>query len=587
MIKVIVTPCCGDRGSDSWVEVAFGRVDAAKRTILARLFHSVTWPERHSTEGIRRRSTAKLQAPWPVSVSRTQRFPPTTPSCKPSYDAAVETATVGLGASSIRCGSETTSACGDTFTTCSPIDTSVVIGHFTLADGGRRRRRRRRGRRGVQPAWASTPWRERVRDPRSRRRPDLRALERRRRRAHGVGERQEPARGDRRGRGSGRPDPLLHARDASSTTGSTCRCSGSARPRSTSDVMRPYGVWAVIAPFNYPSALVGRSGGRGARRRQHVHHQAVRDRVAVRPPRSTDAFVDGGRAARRRQHRQRSGDQVGRRARRPHPASTGSRSPDRARVGMSIIQSFSTSHPKPAICEMGGKNPVIVAASADLDLAVEGTARSGVRVRRPEVLGGVAGVRRRVARRRVLRPPRGARRGDPDCVGRSTAAGSCRRSSTRRRSSATSRSSPTPASPARCCAAAPVSPTAHHGRGNFVAPTVVRVPDDSMIWTTELFVPLIAVRPVASLDEALERANAVPFGLTAGLFAERPGRDRPLPRPHRGRRRLRQPRRRRHHRRLARRAAVRRLEALAAPPARPAAARTTSSSTSASRAAPR
>ena len=53
----------------------------------------------------------------------------------------------------------------------------------------------------------------------------------------------------------------------------------------------------------------------------------------------------------------------------------------------------STSHPKPAICEMGGKNPVIVAASADLDLAVEGTARGGVRVRRSEMLGGLPGVR--------------------------------------------------------------------------------------------------------------------------------------------------------------------------------------------------
>src|SRR5690606_13996527 len=60
----------------------------------------------------------------------------------------------------------------------------------------------------------------------------------------------------------------------------------------------------------------------------------------------------------------------------------------------------------------------------------------------------------------------------------------------------------------------------HLDAGNFVAPTVVRVPDDSTVWTTELFVPLIAVRPVASLDEALDRANAVPFGLTAGLFAD-------------------------------------------------------------------
>ena len=32
----------------------------------------------------------------------------------------------------------------------------------------------------------------------------------------------------------------------------------------------------------------------------------------------------------------------------------------------------------------------------------------------------------------------------------------------------------------------------------------------------------MAVRSVASLDEALELANAVPFGLTAGLFAEDP-----------------------------------------------------------------
>ena len=56
-------------------------------------------------------------------------------------------------------------------------------------------------------------------------------------------------------------------------------------------------------------------------------------------------------------------------------------------------------------------------------------------------------------------------------------------------------------------------------QGNFVAPTVVQVPDDSRIWTDELFAPLIAVRAVHSLDEAIERANAVPYGLTAGLFA--------------------------------------------------------------------
>ena len=58
-------------------------------------------------------------------------------------------------------------------------------------------------------------------------------------------------------------------------------------------------------------------------------------------------------------------------------------------------------------------------------------------------------------------------------------------------------------------------------RGYFLEPTVVSVPDDSYLWTTELFCPLIAVRPVSGLDEAIERSNATPFGLTAGFF----GRD--------------------------------------------------------------
>jgi 1-pyrroline-5-carboxylate dehydrogenase len=38
----------------------------------------------------------------------------------------------------------------------------------------------------------------------------------------------------------------------------------------------------------------------------------------------------------------------------------------------------------------------------------------------------------------------------------------------------------------------------------------------------ELFVPLVAVDEVSSLDEALERANKTEFGLTAGVFTKDP-----------------------------------------------------------------
>ena len=56
-------------------------------------------------------------------------------------------------------------------------------------------------------------------------------------------------------------------------------------------------------------------------------------------------------------------------------------------VGFELFKTFSTAWPRPAIVEMGGKNPAIVSRKADLEEAAEGIMRSGLRVRRPEVLG--------------------------------------------------------------------------------------------------------------------------------------------------------------------------------------------------------
>ncbi len=45
-------------------------------------------------------------------------------------------------------------------------------------------------------------------------------------------------------------------------------------------------------------------------------------------------------------------------------------------VGLEIYHHFTRGYPKPVITEMGGKNPVIVTASADLDSAAEGVMRA-------------------------------------------------------------------------------------------------------------------------------------------------------------------------------------------------------------------
>ena len=111
------------------------------------------------------------------------------------------------------------------------------------------------------PEWSGTPWQDRVKIMRQFADVDLRARVRARR-AHGHRGRQEPARGARRRRGDRRPHPLLLQRRWRTTTGFEhphgARCPTKEHNRS---VLRPYGVWGVISPFNFPMALAGGPAG--------------------------------------------------------------------------------------------------------------------------------------------------------------------------------------------------------------------------------------------------------------------------------------------------------------------------------------
>jgi succinate-semialdehyde dehydrogenase/glutarate-semialdehyde dehydrogenase len=59
-------------------------------------------------------------------------------------------------------------------------------------------------------------------------------------------------------------------------------------------------------------------------------------------------------------------------------------------------------------------------------------------------------------------------------------------------------------------------------KGYFFAPTVLaNVPDTARVMQQEPFGPLAIINPVASLDEAIDKANAVPYGLAAYGFTNR------------------------------------------------------------------
>ena len=56
-------------------------------------------------------------------------------------------------------------------------------------------------------------------------------------------------------------------------------------------------------------------------------------------------------------------------------------------------------------------------------------------------------------------------------------------------------------------------------RGAVVAPTLLTSIDDSMqVACSEIFGPVVCIVPFTGLDEAINRVNATPFGLAAGIF---------------------------------------------------------------------
>src|SRR5215472_2046486 len=142
---------------------------------------------------------------------------------------------------------------------------------------------------------------------------------------------------------------------------------------STMSVLRPFGVWGVISPSNFPMALAGGPVG-GA--------LAAGNAVVLKPSTQgsfsaaklyeclSDAGLPAGVL-----HLLPGGDDVGK-ALVAHPGIAGLTFTGSYKAGMSVYRSFASAYPKPVICEMGGKNPVIVSAKADIDTAATGVARS-------------------------------------------------------------------------------------------------------------------------------------------------------------------------------------------------------------------
>ena len=281
-------------------------------------------------------------------------------------------------------------------------------------------------------------------------------------------------------------------------------------------VSRPWGVWGVISPFNFPLALsAGPSIG-----------ALITGNTVVIKPSNTGALMalefyrimrEAGLPA-GALHVVTGGDEVGDYLAH-HPDLDGLTFTGSHNVGMYLYRTVNEKRPKPVTAEMGGKNPAIVTKSADIGTAVEGIARgafgfsgqkcsatSRVFVEDDVYDEFVDKLVERASRIKVGVPSDGDVFMGP--VIDQAAVDRFREAVDEVESSG-----------GEVLSGGEVIIEGDMARGHYVEPTIVTAPLDSWVWEKELFVPFVAVSKVSGLDEGLQLSNDTEFGLTAGLFS--------------------------------------------------------------------
>jgi 1-pyrroline-5-carboxylate dehydrogenase len=404
---------------------------------------------------------------------------------------------------------------GPPLSTVSPIDRDIEMGTFMTASEAQIDAAVRAAHRG-QKIWGEMPWQQRVAT--MRRAADairahryelaaIMSIEIGKNRMESLGDAEESA------------DLIDYYADQVEANDGYIRPLGHLSPNErTQDVLRPYGVFVVIAPFNFPLALsTGMSSGALLGGNAVVYKPSVQapltgaELAAIYReaglPKGTFNLIFG------------SGEKVGE----PlihHPdvdgvAFTGSKD-----VGMRLLREFTAGgrYPRPLLGELGGKNAAIVTSSADLDMAAEGVMRSafGLQGQKCSACSRVY-VDEKVADKfleLLLAKTKAIVIGDPtkkevylgpvisasaakkydDAVAQARAAG-------------------------RLLFGGERLTNAPLDRGNYVSPVIANLPLDHELFGRELFLPFLAVGVTTSFEHSLAQANRSELGLTGGLFS--------------------------------------------------------------------
>ncbi|MEP6574646.1 MAG: aldehyde dehydrogenase family protein [Gemmatimonadota bacterium] len=398
----------------------------------------------------------------------------------------------------------------------SPIDTSLVLGRFTGA-GAEHVVAAVAAARAAQKDWGRRHWKERVALLRRaavlirERKFELAAimsLEVGKSRLESMGDAEESA------------DLIDYYCQQVEDAGGFTRAMNNLTPiEHNIETLRPYGVFACIAPFNFPLAL-----STGMSSAALVTGNAVVYKPAEDTPWTglklyevyRDAGIPDGVFNFLTGHREDIGDPLWQ-----HPGVDGVVFTGSKAVGMRIHQGLSARWIKPCLMELGGKNATIVTESADLGDAAEGVMRSafGLQNQKCSATSRVY-VHQQVLEaftELLLARTRALGMGDP--TERDVFFGPViNERAVQRFLGAVSRAQ----QDGTILLGGRRLSGGVFDRGYFVEPTIARLPLDHPLFFEELFVPFLAIGEIETLDHGIAESNRAEYGLTAGIFTGRP-----------------------------------------------------------------
>jgi 1-pyrroline-5-carboxylate dehydrogenase len=282
-------------------------------------------------------------------------------------------------------------------------------------------------------------------------------------------------------------------------------------------VLRPYGVWLVISPFNFPCALSGGPTGSAL---------VTGNTVVMKPATDTpwtsrmiaECLRDAGLPEGVCNYVTGPGSTLGQ-ALIENPEVDGVTFTGSKDVGMKIFQDFARGEwVRPTILELGGKNPAVVSRHANLDEAATGILRSafGLQGQKCSACSRVyieASVYDALVKK-IVEATDKLVIGDP--TARTTYMGPViNKASYRDYKTFCEELSQS----GTILTGGKVLSEGDFARGYFCTPTLVAdVPLTHRLWRQEMFLPITMLAKVKDMDEAMQWANDVAYGLTAGFF---------------------------------------------------------------------